>query len=376
MKLLFVLTYYAPHWTGLTQYAKMLAEDMAKRNHTVTVLTTQFRSDLPEEENINGVRVIRLAPSLHFSRSAFSASLIRKFDSLIQEHDTAACFMPFDSVYFIAQSAKKHKKLLFLLHNGDLVLPGGFTNRALEFAFHNMTGAAIRISSGVIVNTVDYAKNSPLLSKFPHKWIPLVPPITRIPSTNESRQFVRNILPSGNYHFVAFSGRFVEEKGFDILLKAIPLVLEKEPRAYFVFAGEVKIAYENFYALQEDVIRSSQNLFMAGRLPREHMGAFYESCDILAMPSRSDFFPFVQAEAMLSGLPSVVSNIPGARWLVQETGMGLLTEPEDPVALANALLNALAQKENLRSRHHLVEAIFDHQSLISKYENLFLNGHI
>lgn len=354
----------------------MLSEDMVKRGHSVTILTTRHLPELPATENINGIHVIRLSPSLHFSRSAISIGLIRAFDKLIKDYDAAACFMPFDSVYLIAHSAKKHNKRLYLLHNGDLVLPSGLANRILEYGFHHLTGNAIRIANGVIVNTADYAQQSPLLSKFPEKWIPLVPPITRIQSSQESREFIRNKLPSGDYHFIAFSGRFVEEKGFDILLKAIPLVLHKEPRAYFIFAGEVKIAYENFYAQQEDAIKASQNLLLLGRLPREHMGAFYESCDILAMPSRSDFFPFVQAEAMLSGLPSVVSNIPGARWLVQQTGMGKLTEPENPQALADAILEAIAHKAELRARHPLVEEIFDHQPLIDKYENLFAHGHI
>ena len=41
MKVLMVLTYYHPHWTGLTAYAKRLAEGLARRGHSVTVLTSR-----------------------------------------------------------------------------------------------------------------------------------------------------------------------------------------------------------------------------------------------------------------------------------------------------------------------------------------------
>jgi len=68
VRILTVLTYYYPHWTGLTAYARLLAEGLARRGHQVTVLTSRYWSTLPREETHNGVRIVRLKPWFRLSR--------------------------------------------------------------------------------------------------------------------------------------------------------------------------------------------------------------------------------------------------------------------------------------------------------------------
>ncbi|EKD89501.1 MAG: glycosyl transferase group 1, partial [uncultured bacterium] len=63
MKILIVLTYYRPHISGLTIYAERLAKAFAVRGHEVTVLTSRFKKELPSEEIVSGVRIVR-APVL------------------------------------------------------------------------------------------------------------------------------------------------------------------------------------------------------------------------------------------------------------------------------------------------------------------------
>jgi glycogen synthase len=63
MRILFVLTYYRPHVSGLTIYVERLARELAQRGHTVTVLTSQYEKQLPRQEVVHGVRVVR-APVL------------------------------------------------------------------------------------------------------------------------------------------------------------------------------------------------------------------------------------------------------------------------------------------------------------------------
>ena len=60
MKILTVLTYYRPHTSGLTIYAERLARAFVQRGHQVTVMTTQYDPSLPREENMDGVKIIRV----------------------------------------------------------------------------------------------------------------------------------------------------------------------------------------------------------------------------------------------------------------------------------------------------------------------------
>jgi hypothetical protein len=46
MRILTALTYYRPHFSGLTIYAERLARALVRRGHSVTVLTAQYSPDL------------------------------------------------------------------------------------------------------------------------------------------------------------------------------------------------------------------------------------------------------------------------------------------------------------------------------------------
>src|SRR3954462_1550301 len=68
LRILTALTYYWPHWTGLTKTAQLVAEGLAKRGHQVTVVAGKHERSLPARESINGVDVVRVASVARVSR--------------------------------------------------------------------------------------------------------------------------------------------------------------------------------------------------------------------------------------------------------------------------------------------------------------------
>jgi glycosyltransferase involved in cell wall biosynthesis len=60
MRILIALTYYRPHVSGLTLYAERLARGLARRGHTVTVLTSRFAPWLAARESVDGVDIVRV----------------------------------------------------------------------------------------------------------------------------------------------------------------------------------------------------------------------------------------------------------------------------------------------------------------------------
>ena len=87
MRILTVLTYYYPHWTGLTAYARLLAEGLAERGHQVTVLTARYWNSLPREEVHQGVRIVCLKPWFRLSRGVVMPGFPLAARRLIREHD-------------------------------------------------------------------------------------------------------------------------------------------------------------------------------------------------------------------------------------------------------------------------------------------------
>src|SRR6188508_903576 len=94
MRILTVLTFYEPHWTGLTAIAKRVAEGLAARGHEVTVLTTQHLPDLPRREVLNDVDVVRLPPIGRLSRGLIAPGFPHTAYGLIGSNDVVQIHTP------------------------------------------------------------------------------------------------------------------------------------------------------------------------------------------------------------------------------------------------------------------------------------------
>lgn len=378
MKILLVLTYYRPHWTGLTQYAARLAEGLVEKGHRAEILCSQHQKNLPLKEEIKEVKVFRLPYLFRFLRSVVMPGFPYYLWKKVKESEVVVAYLPLQEVVLVALVGKLLKKKVFLVHNGDLVLPqkGGWKNRLIESLYKKMTGLAISLSQAVIVQTQDYSENSKLLSGFKGKW-QIILPLYERPKvlTREVLAFKKKNNLEGKI-LVGFSGWFVEEKGVDYLLRAIPLVVKKLPQAHFVFAGDCQIKYENFWEEITPLIRKNQkHLTLLGLLKsQKEVFTFYRSLDVLVQPSRTDCFPSSQVEALLSGTPSVCTDIPGARWPVKETKMGKLVKPENSQALAEGIVEVIKSKKEYQKNQKKVKEIFDYQKTLAEYEKLFEKG--
>lgn len=368
MKLLFLLTYYSPHWTGLTEHARRLAEALSHEGEDVTVLTTQHAVSLPKREHIGGVTVIRTPVMFRLSRTMVSPSLLIAMWHEVGVHDAVIVYTPFAEVLVAALFAKIRGKRFIILHNGDLILPKGGTNRVIE-GIYTITGrAAGMLADHLIAYSHDYAKHSRFLRPFLNKTTAIFPLFPSVSADSTSVGRLRKRLPGNKPIVIGFAGRFVEEKGFDILLRAIPVVAKEIPGVLFVFAGETHMGYEHFFEQNQQLLSLVKNHFFSfGLLSHDEMMAFYRLLDVFVLPSRSDCLALVQVEAMLADVPVVVTDIPGARVAVQRTGMGKIVKAEDPDALAEGILAVLRKKTMYQKRLPEAKKVFDFQSTLRQY---------
>ena len=370
MRILTILTYYAPHWTGLTRHARLVAEGLAAQGHQVTVVTSRYVPELPRDERINGVRVLRLPTLGRLSRGVLMPMFSGIVAAQMRRHDVVHIHTPLLESFLVASLCRAQGKPLVMTHHGDLVMPAGFFNQATERVVTTLMSGAGRLADRVTTYSHDYAAHSKFLQQFASHLTAISPPVA-IPQPQAAGVAVwRRELGLSDKKIIGFAGRFVEEKGFDFLLEAIPHILDRVPNAHFVFAGEVNVAYENFYQKLAPLIeRHRQHITLLGLLhDPQQLANFYAMCDVFTLPSRTDCFALVQVEALLCGTPLVTSDIPGARIVVQQTGMGRLVEAGNPPSLAAGIVEVLTNPQQYRPDHGKVRALFDLPTTIDRYE--------
>ncbi len=373
MRVLFLLTYYHPHWTGLTAYARRIAEGLARRGHAVHALATQHEPDLKLREVVHGVLVHRVPPRFTVSRSAIAPGLLPELGRLLDQIDVVSIHIPFPEVLPATALIRARGRSVFITHNGDLVLPAGPQKAPLEALYYATTGAAGRLASGVIPQTEDYARTSRLLAPLWPKLHFIYAPVDLPPPDPEATLAWRRELGLEDKFLVGFAGRFVEEKGFDYLLQAVPEIVARIPNVHFVFAGEYEIPYEHFFDAHRQMLEANADRFtLLGLITDpQRMANFYGLIDLFALPSRSDCFPSTQIEAVRSGTPLVTADIPGAREIVRVTGMGRIVAARDAQALAEGIHAVAARLDDYRARQALALEIFDPDKTFDAYEALF-----
>jgi len=353
-KVMVVTDFFYPHWTGISKTIYYLTQAI-KDQFEVTVLTVQFDKKLPSFENINGIRIIRKPYLLGLSRAKYSLSVISSFLQLANKFDTIIINSPCSNIFFVSLISKLFRKKLIICHLGDLILPRGIWNWCIEKIFNVLTFFSFCLADKLSTFTEDYALNSRLLPYFTKKTQAVFWPLPYFQELNKKFQhdsdLKKMLISLKNKHkfLIGFAGRFVEEKGFDILLKSIVELNKTRDDFHFVFAGETSISYEDTYIKNKGQIEKIKNqLTILGLLNDSQLMTFYSYLDVFILPSRSDCFALVQSEAMYAKVPVIVSNIPGARDAVKKTGFGLIFKSGDFIDLAEKILFLLGNAEKRR----------------------------
>ena len=377
MRILTVLTYYRPHYSGLTIYAERLVRALAERGHHVTVLTSRYDPNLPRREKLDGVEIVRLKVGMHVSKGVVMPSMPYRAWQLARQADIIHLHAPQLDAAPLALLAKLSGKPAVLTYHCDLLLPPGLVHALANQVSHLANHISARASSVIVTNTLDYAQNSPFLRRYLSKVRLILPPVElEAVSEADVEAFRYKAGIREGQRVIGMAARLASEKGVEFLVQAMPAILEKHPGARVVFVGQYQDVFgEQEYAqrLTGAIRQLGQHWTFMGILPPKDFAAFFRAAEVTVLPSinSTESFGMVQVESMSCGTPVVTSDMPGVRQPVLMTGMGMIVPPRDANALAQAIIAILDHPQQYRGDPQLIAQRFSPQAVAAEYEALF-----
>lgn len=133
----------------------------------------------------------------------------------------------------------------------------------------------------------------------------------------------------------------VRRKDFESLLKALPEVARSFPDVKLVIAGKKGSGYPFLRQMVND-LKIENNVVFRGFVPDQELLELYDRCDVFVHPSLYESFPTICVEAQACEKPVVTTKISSMPEVVEDYKTGLLVDPRDPKALAEAIIGLLS----------------------------------
>ncbi len=165
-------------------------------------------------------------------------------------------------------------------------------------------------------------------------------------------------------------GRLVERKGHDVIIRSLPQVLSEIHEVVYLIVGRGPME-ERLHSLTREM-GVEQRVQFCGYVPEAELLAYYQACDVFAMPNRevggdTEGFGIVFAEAGACCKPVIGGRSAGALEVIEDGVTGLLVNPCDVDENATALTlllkeQALARRMGEAGRAR-VEQLYNYQRI-------------
>lgn len=332
MKIAFVTPAYPPHQGGLEIVTELLVEALRERDNTVEVYAP---------------------PGIKHSWNVFGGShLVGRIGSVPDIFHVQQCDL---SVRYTALLKQKypHVPVVTTIHSMFRFDPSGYCRVRLSPI--EPLRQILRIVPGKYfenesICASDYIIVPSKTMEFICKEIREDSLVRTIPNGINLRQFSqKEDMALGSGHPVILcSGRIFAEKGQLTLIEALPEVLAHVDATVCFVGGNDPVYYQNLLdlAVENNV---EKNIYFAGPRPYAEMPGIYRGADIVVAPSLSETFGMAILENMAMGNIVVASRVGAVPDLIDSEVNGMLVEPRDPHALAQAIIRGLTDK-SLRRR--------------------------
>ncbi len=121
----------------------------------------------------------------------------------------------------------------------------------------------------------------------------------------------------------------------------MPAILRAIPDAHYLLAGGGRDVDRVRRLIAS--LGLERHVTLAGLVPDEKIVAYYNLCDVFAMPSKREGFGIVYLEALACGKPVLAGNQDGSREALCNGKLGVLINPDATEEIANSLVAILTK---------------------------------
>ncbi len=320
MKILMLTWEYPPRIVGgIARVVHDLSKRLIKDGHEVTVVTYRDNAGVPEYENDKGVNVYRVdnymihpnnfidwIMQLNFNLIAKATEIINKeggFD-VIHAHD-----------WLVTYAAKSLKNaydipIVATIHATEAGRNSGIHDDTQRYI--NDTEWLLTYEATEVIVNSNFMKNDlQRLFGLPYDKINVIPNGINLNNfTGIERDYdFRRQYAMDNEKIILYVGRLVYEKGIQHLIAAMPKILSNYHDAKLVIAGKGGMIDE--LKAETSSLGLDNKVYFTGYMDSKKVQKMYKCADVAVFPSTYEPFGIVALEAMLAGVPTVVSDVGG-----------------------------------------------------------------
>lgn len=340
---------------GISPHVSDLSRALKKKGMDVHVITCNFPG-AKEHESIDGVEIHRF--EAYAASDSFLGWVLRmqknmefKASDVVSSAGGLDVIHAHDWVSGVAGIALKHlyrKPLVVTMHSTEYGRRNGLHND-LQRSIHEIEGWLCHEAWRIITCSQYMRDHVSWCFHQPRDKIDTIP--NGVDATKWQfpldYQGVRKRFASENEKIVLFVGRIVLEKGLDLLINALHILLRRGIPAKIVAVGEGP-EKEKCQRMAWDM-GLGEKVYFTGYIDDNTLRALYRVADVAAFPSRFEPFGIVALEAMVAKVPVVVSHVGGLAEVVDHEETGLQVPRDDPEALAT-VIERILRDEDLKNR--------------------------
>ena len=190
--------------------------------------------------------------------------------------------------------------------------------------------------------------------------------LVRVKRRQEVMELADKMRDASVFTFV-FVGRIVRDKGINELCEAFERLNKLHPQCRLWLVGPYEDSLDPISESARRLIETNPGIQSVGGKYGDELLAYYAAADCFVFPSYREGFPNTVIEAGAMGLPSIVTDINGAREIIIEGENGVIVPPQDSESLFRAMEKMLTDKD---SRVRMASR--SRQMVASRYEQSFV----